>query len=100
MQGTHASVYGTLGEAFNYFQSAGTTAQHLLKTEPDAPRAQRDLSVCYDRIGDAPRDQGDLPSALTSYKKSLEIAEKLAAGDLANTEWQRKLSEATLRSAT
>jgi tetratricopeptide (TPR) repeat protein len=36
--------------------------------------------------------QGDLPSALSSYKQGLEIAQKLAARDPANTEWQRDLS--------
>ena len=66
--------------------------QRLLKAEPDAPRSQRDLSVSYDRIGDVQRAQGDLPSALSSYKQGLEIAQKLAARDPANTEWQRDLS--------
>jgi hypothetical protein len=53
---------------------------------------QRDLSVSYNRIGDVQRAQGDLPSALSSYKQGLEIAQKLAARDPANTDWQRDLS--------
>ena len=36
--------------------------------------------------------QGDLPAALSSYKQGLETAEKLAARDPANTNWQRDLS--------
>jgi tetratricopeptide (TPR) repeat protein len=37
------------------------------------------------------RAQGDLPSASSSYKQHLEIAQKLAVRDLANTDWQRDL---------
>ena len=36
--------------------------------------------------------QGDGPGALAAYRKSLAIAEALAARDAANTEWQRDLS--------
>jgi hypothetical protein len=35
--------------------------------------------------------QGDLPSALSSYKKDVEIAQKLVARDPVNTDWQRDL---------
>jgi hypothetical protein len=55
--------------------------QHLLKAEPDAPRFQRDLSVSYNKIGEVQRAQGDLLSAMSSYKQSLEIRQKLAARD-------------------
>jgi tetratricopeptide (TPR) repeat protein len=37
------------------------------------------------------RAQGDLSSALSSYNKTLEIQEKLAARDPASTEWQSDL---------
>jgi hypothetical protein len=36
--------------------------------------------------------QGDMLSALSFYKQCLEIAQKLAARDPANTDWQRVLS--------
>ena len=35
---------------------------------------------------------GDLAAARTAYQASLDIAERLAAADPANTEWQRDLS--------
>ena len=35
---------------------------------------------------------GDLTAARTAYQASLDIAERLAAADPANTQWQRDLS--------
>jgi tetratricopeptide (TPR) repeat protein len=84
--------HATLAEASGHLHAAETTVQRLLKAEPDAPRSQRDLSVSYNKIGDVQSAQGDLPSALSSYKQGLEIAQKLAARDPANTGWQRDLS--------
>ena len=53
---------------------------------------QRDLSVSHDKIGDVLEAQGDGPGAVAAYRKSLAIAEALAARDASNTEWQRDLS--------
>ena len=72
-QGDHTLNHATLYEAFGHFQAAETIVQRLLKAEPDAPRSQRDLSVSYERIGNVQRAQGDLSSALSSYKQGLEI---------------------------
>jgi tetratricopeptide (TPR) repeat protein len=91
-QGNHALNHTTLDEAFGYFQAAETTVQRLLKAEADAPVSQRDLSVSYAQIGDVQRDQGDLASALSSYNKTLEIQEKLAARYPGYTKWQDDLS--------
>ena len=52
----------------------------------------RDLSVSYNRIGDVQVAQGDLAGALTSYRDSLAIAERLAKSDPGNAGWQRDLS--------
>ena len=43
-------------------------------------------------LGDILVKQGDLQAALKSYQKSLAIAERLAASDPGNMEWQRDLS--------
>ena len=91
-QGDHAFNHATLAEAFGHFQAAETTVQRLLKAEPDAPRSQHDLVASYSKIGEVQSAQGDLASALSSYKQGLEISEKLAARDPANTDWQRDLS--------
>ena len=54
------------------------------------------------RFGDVRISQGDLAGALSAYEAAIAIAEKLAAGDPSNREWQRdlivihvKLSEAS-----
>jgi tetratricopeptide (TPR) repeat protein len=52
-------------------------AERLAAHDPANTQWQRDLSVSYEKIGDVQMTQGDLPNALTSYKKSLEIREKL-----------------------
>ncbi|MBA3560785.1 MAG: hypothetical protein H0W30_19585, partial [Gemmatimonadaceae bacterium] len=53
---------------------------------------ERAQSVILDEIGDVQRARGHLDDALGSFQASLAIAEKLAAHDPANTEWQRDLS--------
>ena len=53
---------------------------------------QRDLSVSYEKLGDALAAQGDLAAALKAYRKDLAIAEKLAASDPRNTQWRWDLS--------
>ena len=60
--------------------------------DPDNPERQRDLSLCYDRVGDVQVAQGDLAGALKSYRDSLAIAERLARSDPGNAGWQRDLS--------
>ena len=54
---------------------------------------RRDLSVSYNKIGDVQTAQGDLASALSSYKEGVEIAQKLAVRDPANTEWKIDLCD-------
>jgi hypothetical protein len=45
----------------------------------------------YEKIGDVDSAQGDLPSALSSYKEGLQIRQKLAARDPGNAQWQTDL---------
>ncbi|MFM7688410.1 MAG: tetratricopeptide repeat protein, partial [Alphaproteobacteria bacterium] len=44
------------------------------------------------KIGDILRAQGNLAGALAAYQRGMDIAERLAASDPSNTEWQRDLS--------
>ena len=90
-QGDHAFYHATLDEAFGHLKAAEAVAQRLLKAEPDVPRSQRDLSASYSKIGDVQSAQGDLPAALSSYKEDLQIAQKLAARDPGNAQWQTDL---------
>jgi tetratricopeptide (TPR) repeat protein len=52
---------------------------------------QRELSVSYDRIGNVLVAQGKLDEALKAYRNGLAIAERLAAADPSNTQWQNDL---------
>jgi hypothetical protein len=48
--------------------------------------------VSYEKIGGVQQAQGDLAGALSSYKDSLAIMERLAKSDPSNAQWQRELS--------
>ena len=50
------------------------------------------LSVSRERLGDLAAAAGDLAGAGEHYRAGLAIAERLAAADPTNTEWQRDLS--------
>jgi tetratricopeptide (TPR) repeat protein len=53
---------------------------------------ERGLSVSHNRIGEVQQAQGDLAAALTSYRASHAIAERLAKTDPGNAGWQRDLA--------
>jgi hypothetical protein len=53
---------------------------------------QRDLSVSHIKVGDVLVAQGNLPGALEAFRRSLAMAERLAAADPGNMEWQRDLA--------
>jgi hypothetical protein len=79
------------GAAAAYRQSLALT-EALAARDPANTEWQRDVSVSYERVGDALVAQGDGPGALAAYRQSLALTEALAARDPANTEWQRHLS--------
>ena len=60
-------------------------------SQPSNAEWQRDVSISYDRIGDALKAAGRREEALGSYWKSLAIREKLAASDPGNAEWRDDL---------
>jgi Flp pilus assembly protein TadD len=64
----------------------------LAEQDPSNASWQRDLSISYDRVGDARSAQGDLGGALESYEHSLALAMRLAEQDPSNASWQRDLS--------
>jgi hypothetical protein len=71
---------GNLPAALRAARSAADTAEN-----------DRARSVALDAIGNVQVAQGDLPAALTSYRASHAIAERLAKADPGNAEWQRNL---------
>ncbi len=48
--------------------------------------------MSYEKVGDVQVAQGDLAGALTSYRDSLAIRDRLAKSDPGNAGWQRDLS--------
>jgi len=48
--------------------------------------------VSLEKIGDGKAAQGDLAGALGAYEEGKAIAERLAAADPENSQWQRDLS--------
>jgi len=75
---------GSLARAAAAFQTARDLAE--------ASGSDRDLGVALNSLGDVRRAQGDLAGALDAYAADLAIADKLAAADPGNAEWQRDLS--------
>jgi tetratricopeptide (TPR) repeat protein len=59
----------------------------------------RNPSVSYNNIGGVQVAQGDLAGALTSYRDSLGIRERLAQSDPSNAGWQRDLARSYARLA-
>jgi hypothetical protein len=53
---------------------------------------QRDLSVSHNKMGDAMETQGKLAEALSNYRASFAIIERLAKADPSNAGWLRDLS--------
>ncbi len=62
--------------------------RHLAEERQD----RREIMVADIRIGNVLGAQGKLDEALTRYRDALAVAERLAASDPTNTEWQRDVS--------
>lgn len=56
--------------------------------DPKNAEWQSKLSINHAQLGDILSAQKDLPGALTSYRISLAIREKLAKADPTNAQWQ------------
>ena len=84
-------VRGSLAEAEKAFRSAVKAAEDI---------DERDLAVAYNRVGDVPVAQGNLPEAFKFYRDSLAIVDRLAKTDPGNAGWQRDLAVSYGRVAT
>ena len=63
-----------------------------MRSDPANAGWQRHLLVSFIKVGDVLVAQGKGDEALTAYRDSLAIAERLARADPANAGWQRDLS--------
>ncbi len=75
-----------------FFQATREALQRLVAAHPDNVFWQRDLSVCYGRIGDVRRAAGDLSGALEAYGTTYQMLQRLATDDPDRAQWQRDLS--------
>ena len=84
------------------YQDAGRLPDALRAAKAAAGVAanDRDRSVAFNELGDVQEAQGDLPAALTSYRASLAIAERLAKADPGNARGSATCRCRTTRSAT
>ena len=71
-------------------QSLDIVRKLAAKDQGDA-RAQDDLLVSLNRLGDVKLQAGDRKEALAAYQESLDIARKLAAQDQSNAQAQRDM---------
>jgi serine/threonine protein kinase len=77
--------------------------EEIARRHPDDVMIQRDLMVGYGRLGDFlggplfTETMHDQPAALTSYRRALEIAEKLAAADPSNRNARIDVAKASVR---
>jgi tetratricopeptide (TPR) repeat protein len=79
---------GRFSKATVLFERAGEL--RLAKSDPRNADLQNDLSVSYNKVGDVQVAQSNLPAALTSYRASLAIRERLAKSDPGNAGWRRE----------
>ncbi|QQO53519.1 MAG: tetratricopeptide repeat protein [Thiohalocapsa sp. PB-PSB1] len=91
-QGDLAMIRGTLDAAERDFALARQRVETLIALQPEEPRWQGNLGLCFDRIGDVKVARGDLDGAQQDYEGSLAIAKRLAADEPGNAGWQRDLS--------
>lgn len=90
--GERAKRYSTISQACDLFEQVAENANRLVSLKPSHPKAQRDLSMSHDRMGDVLRQMGEPQMALSHYQASLEISEELAQAELGDANAQRDLS--------
>ncbi|MBK18458.1 MAG: hypothetical protein CMM52_06445 [Rhodospirillaceae bacterium] len=66
--------------------------QFALRSDPENPELQRDLSIAYDEIGDGLAEQDNLVGALESFESSLMVIERLTNSYPDEVVYQRDLS--------
>lgn len=82
---------GDLSAADAVFGESLDIARHQLAGDADNAKAQQNLSVSLQRIGDVRLQQGNLVGAEAAFGESLAIVRRLAAADGGNVKAQRDL---------
>jgi tetratricopeptide (TPR) repeat protein len=90
--GQAATALGSLDVSRGAVRSAAAWLESLREKSRQTPRVLRDSAVAHFVAGDLARAAGDAAEAREQYVTGLQIAERLAATDPTNAEWQRDLS--------
>ncbi|MET8149517.1 CHAT domain-containing protein [Actinoplanes sp. NPDC005259] len=88
--GDLAVAVGDLAGARAHYQAALNAG--MSPDERDAPWWWNRPAIIRERLGNVAVAAGDLTAAREHYEAGLKIAQRLAAADPSNTEWQRDLS--------
>jgi len=83
---------GPLQAARDLYERAFDIAKALAAADPTDAKAQRDLSISYDKLGTVSLRMGQVQEALSLYQQSLDIRKTLAAADPSDAAVQRDLS--------
>jgi tetratricopeptide (TPR) repeat protein len=89
-----SGVYWDWVELVRLYQSAGrlSEARIVAQHAADTARSERDQGVALSELGDVQAKQGDIISALASYRKALGIAEALVGRYPNNALWRSDLA--------
>jgi tetratricopeptide (TPR) repeat protein len=80
-QGDLAMIRGTLDAAERDFALARQRVETLIALQPEEPRWQRNLGLCFNRSGNVKVARGDLDGAQQDFESSLAILERLVAAE-------------------
>lgn len=86
------TVEGTVAGAKKLYSQALKINQAISAANPNDVRAQRDLSVAYNKIGYTLQQSGQADLAVEHFQNGLKIIQKLAIADPSNAQIQRDLS--------
>ncbi len=87
-QATRSAV----GSARRLFARAAEIQRALSESDPADAQARRDLSISYEKLGDALLRMNELAKAADYYRKDVELTEALAKADPADAQARRDLS--------
>ncbi|WP_424407885.1 tetratricopeptide repeat protein [Pasteurella sp. PK-2025] len=77
-QGSYTWRLGDFEGAKHYYQRAFDDFKHLLNQNPDNPKAQQDLSIAHEKLGNIAEAQHNLKLALKHYQAAFNIRQHVA----------------------
>jgi tetratricopeptide (TPR) repeat protein len=78
---TTVRMQGAFDDALRYAEKSKAIMMDLVAVDPDNPELQRELSLSWNRVGEAQLSAGRKKDALEAFRRSLAIRQKLAANE-------------------